>query len=39
VDGEVLNRKVTSKGDKVVVTYSWFMKNQDGAVNAQAENT
>jgi len=39
VEGEVLNRRVTSKGDKVVVTYSWVMKNQEGTLCAQAENT
>ena len=39
VTGEVLKRKVTSEGDRVVVTYSWLMKNEAGEVVAQAENT
>ena len=38
-EGELLNRRVTSKGDRVIVTYSWFMKNQDDDVVAQGENT
>jgi len=39
LEGELLNRRVTSKGDRVIVTYSWFMKNQDEEVVAQGENT
>ena len=38
-EGELLNKKVTSKGDRVVVTYSWFVRNQDDDVVAQGENT
>mgnify|MGYP001132004977 CR=1 FL=1 len=37
-EGELLNRRLTSKGDRVLVTYSWFMKNQDDVVVAQGEN-
>ena len=36
---EVLARKVTSKGDRVFVTYSWTLKNQDEVTVAQGENT
>lgn len=39
VDGELLNRKVTSKGDRVIVAYSWFLKNQHDVTVAQGENT
>ena len=39
LEGEVLNRRVTSKGDRVLVTYSWFVKNQEDVVVAQGENT
>ena len=39
IEGEVVNRKVTSKEDRVVVTYLWLLKNQKGTVVAQAENT
>ena len=39
VEGEVVKRRITSKEDRVVVTYAWFMKNQKGVVVAQAENT
>lgn len=39
VEGELLNKRVTSKGDRVIVTYSWLIKNEDGVVVAQGENT
>ncbi len=39
VEAELLNRKVTSKGDRVIVTYSVLIKNQDDVVVAQTENT
>ena len=38
-EGELLNKRVASEGDRVTVTYSWFMKNQDDVVVAQGENT
>ncbi|MBA7684802.1 hypothetical protein ES703_93215 [subsurface metagenome] len=38
LEGEILNKKVTSKGDRVIVTYSWSMRNQDDVVVAQGEN-
>ena len=38
-EGELLSRRVTSKGDRVVVKYSWFIRNQDDVVVAQGENT
>ncbi|MFC1874009.1 MaoC family dehydratase [Chloroflexota bacterium] len=38
-ESEVLGKKVTSKGDRVFVTYSWTLKNQDGVAVAQGENT
>ena len=36
---ELLDRKTTSKGDRVFLTYSWALKNQDGVVVAIGENT
>jgi len=39
VEGELLNRRVTSKEDRVIVTYSWFLKNQADVAVAQGENT
>ena len=39
VEGELLSKRETSKGDKVVVKYSWNVKNQDGVVVVQGENT
>lgn len=39
VEGELLSKRVTSKGDKVVVEYSWNVKNQDDVVVVQGENT
>lgn len=38
VEGKLLNRRVTSEGDRVIVTYSWFLKNQDDITMAQGEN-
>ena len=38
VEGELVSKRVTSKGDRVVVKYSWNMKNQDGVVVAHGEN-
>ena len=39
VEVELLSKKTTSKGDRVFVTYSWVLKNQDGVVIAKGENT
>lgn len=39
VEGEVLRRKESSKGDRVFVTWLWAVKNQDDVVIAQGENT
>jgi acyl dehydratase len=36
---EVMAKKETSKGDRVFVTYSWTLKNQDETTVAQGENT
>ena len=38
-EAEVLGRKVTSKGDRVFVTYAWTLINQDAVTVAQGENT
>jgi len=38
-EAEVIGRKETSKGDRVLVTYLWTLKNQDGVTVAQGENT
>ena len=38
-EAEVLAKKETSKGDRVFVTYSWILKNQDEVTVAQGENT
>ena len=38
-EAEVLGKKETSKGDRVFVTYSWVLKNQDEVTVAQGENT
>ena len=38
-EAEVLNKKETSKGDRVFVTYLWTLKNQDEVTVAQGENT
>jgi len=39
IDGELLSKRATSRGDRVVVKYSWNMINQDGVVVAHGENT
>jgi acyl dehydratase len=39
VEVEVIDKKKTSKGDKVFVTWSWALKNQDDLIVAQGENT
>jgi len=39
VEAEVLAKKETSKGDRVFVTYSWVLKNQDDIAVVQGENT
>ncbi|HEY90601.1 MAG TPA: MaoC family dehydratase [Dehalococcoidia bacterium] len=36
---EVTGRKVTSKGDRVFVTYLWKLINQDDVLVVQGENT
>ena len=36
---EVIGKKVTSKGDRVFVTYLWKLINQDDVLVAQGENT
>lgn len=38
-EGELLSRRVTSKGDRVLVSYSWFLKKEDETVVAQGECT
>ena len=38
-EGEILAKKETSKGDRIVVTYSWVLRNQDEVAVAQGENT
>jgi acyl dehydratase len=38
-EAEVLGKKETSKGNRVFVTYSWMLKNQEGVTVAQGENT
>ena len=39
VEGELLNKKETSKGDRFVITYLWAIKNQDDVTISQGENT
>lgn len=39
VEGEIVNKKEASKGDRVFVTWSWAVKNQDDVVISQGENT
>ena len=39
VEGELLEKRVTSKGDRVVVKYSWLAKNQKDIIIAQGQNT
>ncbi len=34
-----LNQKKTSKGDRTFFTFSWELKNQEGIIIAQGENT
>ena len=36
---EVIAKKVTSKGDRAFVTYTWTLKNQDDVIVAQGDNT
>ena len=36
---QLLNKKTTSKGDRTFYTFSWVLKNQDGTMIAQGENT
>jgi len=38
-EAEVVSKKETSKGDRVFVTYSWTLKNQDDVAVAQGDNT
>ncbi len=39
VEGELLNKRETSKGDRFVITYSWTIKNQDDVAVGQGETT
>ena len=39
VDAEIVNKKISSKGDKVFVTWGWKLRNQDEVVVIQGENT
>ena len=39
VEGELLNKRETSKGDRFIITYLWAVKNQDDATIAQGEST
>ncbi|MDD5288173.1 MAG: MaoC family dehydratase [Dehalococcoidales bacterium] len=39
VEAEVLAKKETSKGDRVFVTYTWTLKNQDGVAVLKGDNT
>ncbi len=39
IEGELLSKRPTSKGDKVVVVYAWELKNQNNAVVAAGQNT
>ena len=39
VEVELLGKKVTSKGDRLFLTYSWVLRNQEGTSVAQGENT
>ena len=39
VEGEVLDKKEASKGDRAFVTWSWAVKNQDDVILVQGENT
>jgi acyl dehydratase len=39
LEGELHNRRVTSDGNRVIVVYSWFLKNQNDVIVCQGENT
>jgi acyl dehydratase len=39
VERSVLRKKETSKGDRIFVTWSWTLKNQDDVTIAQGETT
>jgi acyl dehydratase len=39
VDVEIVDKKTSSKGDKVFVTWGWALRNQDDVVVIQGENT
>jgi len=36
---EVIDKRLTSKGDRVLVTYRWQLKNEQDVTCAQGENT
>jgi acyl dehydratase len=38
IEGELLGKRITSKGDRVVVKYSWNLINQNDLVVAHGEN-
>ena len=38
-DVEIVDKKTSSKGDKVFVTWGWTLHNQDDVVVIQGENT
>ena len=38
-DVEIVDKKISSKGDKVFVTWAWKLRNQDDVVVIQGENT
>jgi acyl dehydratase len=38
MEGELLEKKLTSKGDRFVITYSWIMMNQRGDVIVDSRN-
>lgn len=38
-DLELLNTKLTSKGDMIIFNYSWTLKNQNNEITTQGENT
>jgi acyl dehydratase len=39
VDVDIVDKKTSSKGDKVFVTWGWTLRNQDDVVVIQGENT
>jgi acyl dehydratase len=39
VEVEVLSKKESSEGDRMFVTWSWALKNQDDVMIAKGENT